>query len=102
MGELRGRWQAHLCPHLFAMVYEGELAAVWGHIFVQSGRAGDRAEACPTNASIAALGWTGRRPGALICAPICLQWFMRANWRRFGGTFLFNPAAPEIPLKHAQ
>src|ERR1039457_2522984 len=41
-------WQAHLCPHLFAMVYEGELAAVWGHIFVQSGRAGDPAEACPT------------------------------------------------------
>jgi hypothetical protein len=39
--------------------------------------------------------------GKLICAPICLQWFMRANWRRFGGTFLFNPAAPEIPLKHA-
>jgi hypothetical protein len=36
--------------------------------------------------------------GKLICAPICLQWFMRANWRRFGGTFLFNPAAPEIPL----
>src|ERR1035438_9207929 len=32
-------WQAHLCPHLFAMVYEGELAAVWGHMFVQSGRA---------------------------------------------------------------
>src|ERR1039458_3193405 len=58
-------WGAHLCPHLFAMVYEGELAAVWGHIFVQSGRAGDPAEACPTNASIAALGWTGRRPGAL-------------------------------------
>src|ERR1035441_7010845 len=24
-------WGAHLCPHLFAMVYEGELAAVWGH-----------------------------------------------------------------------
>jgi hypothetical protein len=39
----------HLCPHLFATVYEGELAAVWGHIFVQSGRAGDPAEACPTN-----------------------------------------------------
>src|ERR1035438_6994680 len=33
------------------MVYEGELAAVWGHIFVQSGRAGDPAEACPTNAA---------------------------------------------------
>src|ERR1039458_8013722 len=46
-----GRWQAHLCPHLFAMVYEGELAAVWGHIFVQSGRAGDPAEACPTPAN---------------------------------------------------
>src|ERR1035438_10109851 len=36
--------------------------------------------------------------GKLICAPICLQWFTRANWRRFGGTFLFNPAAPEIRL----
>src|ERR1035438_8810143 len=33
------------------MVYEGELAAVWGHIFVQSGRAGDPAEACLTNAA---------------------------------------------------
>src|ERR1017187_6482549 len=41
------------------------------------------------------------RRSRLICAPICLQWFMRANWRRFGVTFLFNPAAPEIPLKHA-
>jgi hypothetical protein len=29
------------------MVYEGELAAVWGHIFVQSGRAGDPAHLCP-------------------------------------------------------
>src|ERR1035438_2934782 len=42
-----------------------------------------------------------RSDGKLICAPICLQWFTRANWRRFGGTFLFNPAAPEIRLKHA-
>src|ERR1035438_8844497 len=39
-----------------------------------------------------------RSDGKLICAPICLQWFTRANWRRFGGTFLFNPAAPEIRL----
>src|ERR1035438_7138462 len=44
------------------MVYEGELAAVWGHIFVQSGRAGDPAEACPTNAKKRAVAGSLARP----------------------------------------
>src|ERR1035438_458965 len=65
----------------------------------------DKPEAYPTKGNeerTPDTGTAGLRPaGKLICAPICLQWFMRANWRRFGGTFLFNPAAPEIPLKHA-